>query len=131
MKSAKKKDFIPPSEYDPDTLFTMVHMEENKSEKLGPQEVGKGIADIPLDEFLDCLNCAKEDAVWKSFRMNDLVSKSKRRKRIGTKKKYAVFTGIMKRPETRKTVYLRLANSEKNNEDEKEDNEDEEEEKPS
>ena len=37
----------------------------------------------------------------------------------------------MSRPETEKTVYLRLANLEKDNEDEEEDNKDEEEKKPS
>lgn len=131
MKSAKIRDPTPPSEYDPDTPFTMVLMEENKSGKLGPREVGEGIASMPLDEFLDCLNCAEEDAVWWSFRMNDLVGKGEGGKRIWTKKEYAVFTGIMSRPETERTVYLRLANSEEDNEDEEEDNEDEEEEKPS
>ena len=42
-----------------------------------------------------------------------------------------MFTGIMSRPETERTVYLRLANSKRDNEDEEEDNEDEKEEKPS
>ena len=63
--------------------------------------------------------------------MNDLIGKGEGGKQIWTKKEYAVFTGIMSRPETERTVYLRLANSEENNEDEEEDNEDEEEEKPS
>ena len=63
--------------------------------------------------------------------MNDLVGKSNGEKRIWTKKEYAVFTGIMSRPETEKTFYLRLTNSDEDNEDEEEDNEDKEEEKPS
>ena len=100
----------------------MVLIEENKSGKLDPWEVGKGNASMPLDEFFDCLNCAEKDAVWWSFRMNDLVGKSEGGKRIWTKKKYVVFTGIMSRPETEKIVYLRLANSEEDNENEEEEN---------
>ncbi len=75
---------------------------------------------MPLGEFLDCLNCAEEDAVWWSFRMNDLVGKSEEEKQIWTKKEYAVFTCIISRPEKERTVYLRLANSEEDNEDEEE-----------
>ena len=60
----------------------MVVIEGNKSGKLGPQDVGHGIAFMPLDEFFDCLNCAEKDAVCWSFRMNDLVGKSERRKQI-------------------------------------------------
>ncbi len=115
MKSNKIRDPTPPSEYDPDTPFTMVLMNENKSGILGPREVGKGIASMPLDEFLDCLNCAKEDAVWWSFRMNDLVGEGVGGKRIWTKKEYAVFTSIMSKPELERRVYLRLANSEEDN----------------
>ena len=124
MKSAKIKDPTLLSGYDPDTLFTIVLMEENKSGKLGPQEVEEDIASMPLDEFLNCFNCAEKDAVWWLFRMNDLVGKGEEGKQIWTKKEYAVFTCIMSRPETKKTIYLRLANLE-------EDNEDKEEEKPS
>ena len=97
-------------------------MEENKSGKLSPQEIGEGIASMPLDEFFDCLNCAEKDAVWWSFRMNDLVGKGEERKQIWTKKEYAVFTSIMSRLKTEKTVYLRLANSEEDNEDKEEEN---------
>ena len=131
MKSAKIRDPTPPSKYNPDTPFTMVLMEENKSGKLGSQEVGESIASMPLDKFLDCLNCAEKDAVWWSFRMNDLVGKGEGGKRIWTKKEYALFTGIMNRPETERSVYLRLANSKEDNEDKEKDNEDEEKEKPS
>ena len=63
--------------------------------------------------------------------MNDFVGKSEGEKQIWTKKKYAVFTGIISRPGTERTVYLRLANSEEDNDDKEEDNEDEEEKKPS
>ena len=80
---------------------------------------------MPLDEFLNCLNCAEENTIWWSFRMNDLVGKSEGGKQIWTKKEYAIFIGIMSRPETERMVYLRLANSEEDNEDKKEDNEDE------
>ena len=97
-------------------------MEENKSGKLGPQKGGEGIASMPLDEFLDCLKCAEKDAVWWSFKMNDLVGKGKGEKQIWTKKEYAMFKDIMSRQETVKTVYLRLANSEEDNEDEEEEN---------
>ena len=77
---------------------------------------------MPLDEFFDYLDCAEEDAVWQSFRMNDFVGKGKGGKQIWTKKEYAVFTGIMNRPETEKTVQLRLANLEEDNEDDEEEN---------
>ena len=77
VKSTNTRDCIPPSEYEPDMPFTMVLMEENKSGKLGPRKVGEGIASMSLDEFLDCLNCVEEDAVWWSFKMNDLVGKGK------------------------------------------------------
>ena len=63
MKSTNTRDPTPPLEYDSDTLFTIVFIEENKNGKLGPRKVGEGIASMPLDEFLDCLNCAEEDAV--------------------------------------------------------------------
>ena len=43
--------------------FTMVFIKKNKSRKLGPQEIGKGIISMLLDEFLDCLNYAKKEAV--------------------------------------------------------------------
>ena len=65
MKSAKIIDLTPPSEYDPDMPFTMVLMEENKSGKLGLQKVGESIASMPLDKFLDYLNCAEEDVFVK------------------------------------------------------------------
>ena len=122
MKSAKIRDPTPPSEYDSDTPFIMVLMEENKSGKLGPREVGESIAFMLLDEFLDCFNCAEEDAVWWSFKMNDLVGKGEGGKQIWTKKEYALFTCIMSRPETERTIYLRLANSEDDNEDQEEKN---------
>lgn len=50
--------------------------------------------------------------------MSDFVSKSKGKKRIRNKKKYAVFTNILSKPETEKTVHMRLTNSEKKNEEE-------------
>lgn len=46
----------------------------------------------------------KENAIWWSFKMNDLVKKNKGRKQIEIKKKYTLFTEIMNRPEMEKTV---------------------------
>ena len=63
MKSTEIRDFILSTKYDPDMSFTMVLMEKNKSGKLGSQEIGEGIASIPLDKFLDYFNCAQKDAV--------------------------------------------------------------------
>ena len=122
MKSTKTQDFTPLSEYDLDTLFTIVLIEENKSGKLGPPEVGEDIVSMPFDEFLDCLNCAEKDGVWWSFKRNNLVGKSKREEQIWTKKEYALFTDIISRPEIKRTVYLRLANSKKDNKDKEEEN---------
>lgn len=84
-----------------------------------------------LDEFFDCFNCVEKDAIWYSFRMNDLVSKGKGKKQIWTKKQYIIFTNIISRPKTKRTVFLRLTNLEKNNDDEEEENKDEEKKKPS
>lgn len=63
MKSIKIKKLIPFSEYNLDTPFIMVLMKENKSEKLDLQGVGKDITSMPIDEFLNYLNCAKKDAI--------------------------------------------------------------------
>ncbi len=51
----------------------MILIEESKIGRLVPCEVGEGIASMPLEEFLDSLGCVKEDAVWWSFDMKDLV----------------------------------------------------------
>ena len=40
---------------------------------------------------------------------------------IWTKNEYAVFTGIISKPDAKRTVYLKLANLEENNEGEEED----------
>lgn len=63
MKSAKLKDLIPPSKYNQDTLFTMIFIKEKKSRQLGPQEVGKSMASMSFDKFLDYFNYTEEDAV--------------------------------------------------------------------
>lgn len=53
--------------------------------------------------------------------MNDLVGESIGGRRIWSKKEYAVFTGIMSKPEAERTVYLRIAHSEEDDEDKEED----------
>ena len=41
----------------------MVIVEENKSGKLSPQEVGESIAFISFNKFFNCLNQAEKDAI--------------------------------------------------------------------
>lgn len=48
--------------------------------------------------------------VWLYFRMSNIVDKDEERKLILTKKEYIMFTGIISRPKTKKTVFLRLTN---------------------
>lgn len=51
--------------------------------------------------------------------MKNFVHKKTRRLCIWIEKKYAIFTDIKNKPDAKKTIYPRLANLEKNNEDEK------------
>ena len=53
--------------------------------------------------------------------MKDFVHKRTGELRIWTKKTYTIFTGIISKPDTKKIVYLRLTNSEEDNEDKEED----------
>lgn len=101
-------------------LFIMVFIKKNKSKKLGPQEFEEEIAFILFDEFLNCFNCAEEDAIWQSFKMNDLISNDIEKKEIWFEKRYSIFTDIMSKPESKRMVYLKLANSKKDNENIKE-----------
>ncbi len=95
-------------------------MEVDKGEKLRSRQVGEGIASMPLDKFFDCLSYMEEDAVWWSFNMKNFVHEKTGGLRIWTEKEYAVFTDIISMPDAKRTVYLRLANSEKDNEGEEE-----------
>ncbi len=104
--------------FDPDTPFTMILIEESKTGRLIPHEVGEGIASMPLEEFLDSLNCVEEDAVWWSFEMKDPVGEVSGGMRIWTKDKYAEFTGKLSKPEVKRKVFLRLANAEEDEEEE-------------
>ncbi len=99
----------------------MVLIEVDKGGKLRPCQVGESIASMPLDKFFDCLGCMEEDAVWWSFNMKDLVHERIGGLRIWTEKKYAVFTGIISKPDAKRTASLRLVNSEEDNESEEED----------
>ena len=98
-------------------LCIMVLTQKNKSGKLGHQEIGEGTALMLVDKSLNYFSCAKEDAVWWSFKIIDFIGKALRKKQIWIKKKYTLFTGIMRRSKKEKTVYLRIIHSEKNNED--------------
>ena len=53
--------------------------------------------------------------------MKDLVHKKTGGLYIWTEKEYAMFTGIISKPDAKKIAYLRLANSEKDNEGEEKD----------
>ncbi len=99
----------------------MVLMEVDKGRKLRPRQVGEDIASIPLDEFFDFLSCMEKDTVWWSFNMKNLVHEGTGGMRIWTKKEYAVSICIISKPNAKRTVYLRLTNSEENNEGEEED----------
>ena len=98
----------------------MVLMEIDKGGKLRPCQVGEGIAFMPFDKFFDCLSCMEEDAVWYSFNMKDFIHKKTGGLRIWTEKEYTVFTDIISKPDAKKIVYLRLANSEEDNKGEEE-----------
>ena len=50
--------------FDPDTLFTMILIEENKTGQLVVYKIGKAIAFMSLKEFFDSLSCVEKDAVW-------------------------------------------------------------------
>ena len=63
----------------------------------------------------------KEDAIWWSFNIKDLVYKKIGGLCIWTEKKYTVFIGIISKLDAKRTVYLRLTNSKKDNESEEED----------
>lgn len=66
--------------YDLETFFIIVLIKENKSRKLRLQEVGKNIVFILFDQFFNCLNCAKKDVVWWSFKINDFIGEGVRKK---------------------------------------------------
>ena len=99
----------------------MVLMEVDQEEKLRLRQVRESIASMPLDKFFDYFSCMEEDAVWWSFNIKNLDHKWTGGLYIWTKEKYTVFTGIISKSDAKKTVYLRLANSEKDNKDEEED----------
>lgn len=63
MKSTKIKDLISSLEYEPDTLFTILLIEKNKSGKLSPREFREVIASMLLDKFLDFFYYIKKDTV--------------------------------------------------------------------
>ena len=52
--------------------------------------------------------------------MKDLIHKKTGLSRIWMQKKYAVFIGVFSKSDIEKRVYLRLANSEEDSEDNKE-----------
>lgn len=93
---------------------------ENKG-KLKPHQVGEDIAFMPFNKLFDYFNCKKEDVVWCSFNMKDLVPKRTKGLRIWTKKEYTIFTSIISKLDVKKTVYLRLANSKEDNKVKKKD----------
>lgn len=95
-------------------------MEVDKDRQLRSYQVGKSIAFMLYNKFFNCLGCIKEDAVWCLFNMKDFVYKGAGGLRIWTKKEYAMFTGIISKPDIKRIVYLRLANSKKDNKDKEE-----------
>ncbi len=73
---------------------------------------------MPLEEFLDSLGYVEEDAVWSSFEMKNLIGKISGGMHIWTKDEYVEFTGRLSKPEVKRKVFLRLANAEKDEEEE-------------
>lgn len=69
------------------------------------------------DKFFKCFNYIKEDDIWWLFNIKNLLYKRTGGLHIWRKKEYAIFTDIISKLDNKKTVYMRLANSEKNNED--------------
>ncbi len=96
----------------------MILIKESKTERLVTREVKEGIASMPLEEFLDSLGCVEEDAVWWLFEMKDLVGEVSKGTCIWTKDEYTEFTGRPSKPEVKKKVFLRLANTEEDEEEE-------------
>lgn len=75
---------------------------------------------MPFDKFFNCFNCAEDGIIKQSFKINNFFGKDKRKKQIWIKKKYALFTDIIRRTEIKRIVYLRLANLDEKNKDKKE-----------
>lgn len=120
MKSINIKNPIPLSEYDPNIFFTMILIKKIKNGKLGSRKVKEDITFMLLDKFFKYFNCMKKNVVQWLFRINNFISKHKRKKQIQIKKEYVIFIGIINRLETEKTVNLKLTNLEKENKDKKE-----------
>ncbi len=96
----------------------MILIEESKTGRLVPREVGEGIVSMPLEEFLDSLGCVEEDAVWWSLEIKDLFGEISGGTRIWTKDEYVELTGRLSKPEVKRKVFLRLANAEEDKEEE-------------
>ena len=99
--------------------FTMVLIKVGKGQKLKSRQVRKSIAVKLLDRFFDYLSCMEEDNIRWLFNIKNFVYKKTSGLRIGTEKKHAVFTGIISKSDTKRTNYLKLANSKEDNKYEK------------
>ena len=97
--------------------FIMILIEESKTGQLVSHKVRDEITSILLEDFFDSLDCIKKDAVWWLFKMKDLVSEESEGTCIWTKDKYIEFTKKLSKLEVKKKIFLRLANTEENEEE--------------
>lgn len=74
---------------------------------------------MPYDRLFDCFNCIEKDIVQWLFNIKNLIYKRTKELSIQIKRKYALFTDIISKPDAKKTVYLRLSDLNKDNENEK------------
>lgn len=63
MKSTKIKNPTMLLKYDLIMSFTIILIDKNKNERLGPWEVKKSIIFMLFNQFFDCHNCAKKDYI--------------------------------------------------------------------
>lgn len=94
-------------------------MKKTKGGYLIARKVSERITLILKDKFYDCLSCIKKDALWCSFKIEDLIGKVPQSSNIWTQDEYAKFTGKLSRKlEMKKKVFFKLANVEEDEEKE-------------
>lgn len=72
---------------------------------------------MPLEKFLEILDCVEEYKVWLSFGIKKSGNKIPRDPRIQIKNEYMDFTGKPRKSKMKKKIFLKLANVEKDKED--------------
>ena len=98
----------------------MIFIEIDKKKKLKSRQVEKSIAFIFRDKFFDCFGYMKEDAIWWSFNIKNLIHDGTERLRIWIKKRCFAYK-YYKQARCKRTDNLRLPNSQEDYKGEKED----------